>query len=120
MSLSEFEDRPIFVDDTFRRRRLVVAGGTAAGFTLALAALALVSGFTSAGERQPPAWPDQISPAPNSPSLASPSLASPSLASPGQQTAVATPGSPGPTAGHSQPTTSPSGSPTKRRGRDKW
>jgi hypothetical protein len=58
MSLSSIGEQPIFVDSNLRRRRLVVAGGTAVGGALILVALALVSGFTSPGPHRPPVLPD--------------------------------------------------------------
>lgn len=84
------DDNPIFVDNTLRRRRLVMAGGTAAGAALILAALAMVSGFTSTGPHQPPAWPapghgDRYdSPAASNPPTPRPTISSPSRKAAGE------------------------------------
>lgn len=60
MSIPQPSQRPIFVGGgTLRRRQVLVVGGTAAGAALALAALALVSGFTDPGPHRPPVWPDE-------------------------------------------------------------
>lgn len=60
MQTPESRERSIFVGgSTVRRRRVLVAGGTAAGAALMLTALALVSGFADTGPHHPPAWPDE-------------------------------------------------------------
>ncbi|MFI7546959.1 hypothetical protein [Actinoplanes sp. NPDC049599] len=48
---------PVFLDRTGRRRRLFVAVGSVGGLLLAVAALALVAGFTGAGPGSVPGWP---------------------------------------------------------------
>lgn len=89
-SRSPYDEDPIFLDHSLRRRRLVMAGGTAVGTALILAALALVSGFTSTGPHQPPAWPapghegSYHSPAASDPPTTRPTVSSPSRKAAGE------------------------------------
>lgn len=50
--------KPIFVDRSGRRRRLVRVAGAATGLALALASVLLVAGFTGAGPGHLPLLPD--------------------------------------------------------------
>jgi hypothetical protein len=49
--------KPVFVDRTGQRRRVVRVAGAAAGLALALASLLLVAGFTGAGPGHLPLLP---------------------------------------------------------------
>lgn len=59
--------KPIFVDHTGRRRRLVRVAGVATGLGLALATLLLVAGFTGAGPGHLPLLPEPAGGAPRAP-----------------------------------------------------
>lgn len=59
--------KPVFVDRTGQRRRLVRVAGVAAGLVLALASLLLVAGFTGAGPGQLPLLPQPAGGAPAAP-----------------------------------------------------
>lgn len=50
--------KPVFVDRSGRRRRLVRVAGAAAGLALTLASALLVAGFTGAGPGHLPLLPD--------------------------------------------------------------
>jgi hypothetical protein len=59
--------KPVFVDRTGQRRRLVRVAGAAAGLALALATLLLVAGFTGAGPGHLPLLPQPAGGAPAGP-----------------------------------------------------
>ncbi|MGN9909649.1 hypothetical protein ACTMTJ_19060 [Phytohabitans sp. LJ34] len=59
--------KPVFVDRTGQRRRLVRVAGAAAGLLLALASLLLVAGFTGAGPGHLPLLPQPAGGAPTAP-----------------------------------------------------
>lgn len=70
--------KPVFVDRTGQRRRLVRVAGAAAGLALALASLLLVAGFTGAGPGHLPLLPQPAGGAPAAPR--SPAAATPAPA----------------------------------------
>ncbi|GAA4460412.1 hypothetical protein [Phytohabitans houttuyneae] len=89
--------KPVFVDRSGRRRRLVRAAGTAAGLALALASALLVAGFTGAGPDHLPLLPDpaggrignvpasarpSVTPAPAPPSRSAPPSGQPTSRAP--------------------------------------
>lgn len=121
MLLPRSDDQPIFVDDTLRKRRLTLVAGTMAGLALALAALTLVSGFTSTGNRQLPAWPDAASPCQECAS-ATPGPISGAAAASGTSDGPSTPGTTASASGsgHRPHTTDQPTAPALRRTGTRW
>jgi len=78
---------PVFVDRTGRRRRLFAATGAAGGVLLAIASLALVAGFTGAGDASLPALPEQTAGKTHAVSTATPSATTRSTGSTPTRTA---------------------------------
>jgi hypothetical protein len=111
---------PVFLDRSGRRQRVVALAGTAGGLLLALAALALIAGFTGAGPSTLPGWPAAapVHPARTATATAGPPTATPparrpssSAPGPSSATPAATTPSPSPSPSVTPPAT-PSASPT--------
>lgn len=107
--------KPVFVDRTGQRRRLVRVAGAAAGLALALASLLLVAGFTGAGPGHLPLLPQPAGGAPAEPR--SPAAPRPGGAVPSQPaTAPAPTGRPATTAPPAATATGGTPTPTPSRG----
>ena len=78
---------PVFVDRTGRRRRLFAVTGAAGGVLLAIASLALVAGFTGAGDASLPALPEATAGKTHAVSTATPSATTRSAGSAPTRTA---------------------------------
>jgi hypothetical protein len=59
--------KPVFVDRTGQRRRLVKVAGVAAGLALAAVSLLLLAGFTGTGPGHLPLLPEPVGGAPGAP-----------------------------------------------------